>query len=726
MKPDQVFEYRAFISYSRSDSRVARWLHRSIENYRPPRHLLSRPGGERPLRPLFRDTDELRASSDLGASLREAITRSEFLIVVCSPAAAKSAWVNEEILTFRRHRPGGHILAVIVAGEPNSKTAESDCFPEALRFAVDSGGQPAETDIEPLAADMRPGGDGKRVARLKIIAALLDVKLDLLIQRDAQRKVRVLSGLLLAAILLILVFTWLTVSAVRASKAADEARAVAELRRGESENLIEFMLGDMREKLEPVGRLEVMDGIAERALAYYEEQNQVALDPASLSRRSRALQLLGEVHNLRGELAFAQQAFESAHESTGKLLEQSPNSPGRLFDHAQSEFWLGYLAEQLGDIPRARGHMLSYLELASLLVELDPDDDTSQTELLYAYSNLGTLESRERDWQRAIEAFQGSVSIAEALFEKNQDPAAMRELADSYSWLSTTHMSAMNLDLASAFNRKELDIYHSLVEKDPRNMLDKDRYLTALRSQSTIALAKGDLAGSASTLATAEDLALGMLRIEGENTATIEHTGKIYKDLGALYRARGEPGVARDYLDKCILYGQDLANRATNQVAWQTRILLPCLQLKARLDVNAGDFDGALDLLGRARSQLEALRETTAESLEIQFAKARGQLILGDIQRDLGNPGLAGNHWDAAAVILQPYSEILDPGQVVLLATALARLGATEEAGSTLQKLRSIGYRHPDLMALWTTLHNNTGDQLHSIETSEKPVPVTD
>ena len=43
-----------------------------------------------------------------------------------------------------------------------------------------------------------------------------------------------------------------------------EARDLATQRREQAEDLIEFMLGDLHDKLEPIGRLEVLDDVGRR------------------------------------------------------------------------------------------------------------------------------------------------------------------------------------------------------------------------------------------------------------------------------------------------------------------------------------------------------------------------------------------------------------------------------------------------------------------------------
>jgi tetratricopeptide (TPR) repeat protein len=191
-------DYAAFISYSHSDEAAVRWLHRAIETFTMPRALVGSSSEfgpvSRRLPPVFRDRDELVASSDLGERLRAALAASRFQIVVCSPRAAQSKWVNEEILTFKRLHGESRVLAVIVAGEPYA-AGEAQCFPLALRYCLDANGELSGVPAEPIAADMRPGKDGKRLALLKLIAGIAGVRLDALVRRDAARRQRSLVAI---------------------------------------------------------------------------------------------------------------------------------------------------------------------------------------------------------------------------------------------------------------------------------------------------------------------------------------------------------------------------------------------------------------------------------------------------------------------------------------------------------------------------------------------------
>ena len=100
------YRYQAFISYAHKDEAVAARLHRALETYKIPKNIELT---QKALSPIFRDTAELTAHHSLSEKIREAVQSSRFLIVLCSPAAKASHWVNEEIRLFRSLHGEGSI-----------------------------------------------------------------------------------------------------------------------------------------------------------------------------------------------------------------------------------------------------------------------------------------------------------------------------------------------------------------------------------------------------------------------------------------------------------------------------------------------------------------------------------------------------------------------------------------------------------------------------------------
>ena len=209
--------YSAFISYNHKDRRWAAWLHRELERYRLPEGLIGRPAPwgplERRLPPVFQDREELAASTSLADSVRQALEESASLIVICSTNGAASRWVNEEVRTFAALGKADRIQCLLVPESGEPADPQATVFPPAL---LELGG-------EPLAADARKGGDGKRHAFLKLVAGVVGVRYDELRQREQVRRHRRLLVLAAAAS-----FGFIAMTALAAFALVSRAQAVHE------------------------------------------------------------------------------------------------------------------------------------------------------------------------------------------------------------------------------------------------------------------------------------------------------------------------------------------------------------------------------------------------------------------------------------------------------------------------------------------------------------------
>ena len=197
MQTPSSFQYDAFISYSRRDIRFASELEKKLENYSPPKGVRK----ENQKLKVFRDVQDLKGNR-LSESLQAAIRQSRFLIVVCSPHARRSQWVDKEIETFVECHGAESVIPVLVEGAANAEAVgeENEAFPDAL----------IEHLPDPLAVDYRPVENEGRVDRrtrhkesfFQLLAFLLDKEKEELLRRQQLRKRRfVMMGL--ATVLLV-------------------------------------------------------------------------------------------------------------------------------------------------------------------------------------------------------------------------------------------------------------------------------------------------------------------------------------------------------------------------------------------------------------------------------------------------------------------------------------------------------------------------------------------
>lgn len=452
----QDARYWAFISYSHKDAAFARRLHRQLEAYAIPRRLVGQPTrwGTVPkkIAPIFRDREEFSAAHDLSSEVRAALKASRTLIVVCSPAAAVSRWVSREVDEFRALHPDRPVLAAIRSGEP------SDCFPAPLRPLGPDGAA-----IEPLAADFRrAGGDGERLGLLKLVAGVLGIGLDALAQRDAHRRLQRVTAVTAGTLAAMLAMGVLTVFAVN-------ARLEAERQRGQAEGLVEYMLTDLREKLKGVGRLDVMTAVNERALHYYAEQDLDRLPVDSLERHARVLHAMGEDDESRGDHKAALTKFREAERTTAELLGKAPDDPERIFNQAQSEFWLGAAAFNGKHYAAARIQFLAYKRHAQRMVALAPRNPKYREELGYADSNLCTLALAE-SVSTAIGYCRDSLSEAQRAVRGHESEAdSIKLLIERRAWLADAYFE-QNQPLEARKERTlESGMLDGLLAKDPNN-----------------------------------------------------------------------------------------------------------------------------------------------------------------------------------------------------------------------------------------------------------------
>ena len=172
------FQYWAFISYSHHDRRVAKWLRNELRKSRSPKHLRAeiRNASSR-MDAIFLDQSEAEPAANLGDKLRAALDVSRNLIVICSPFANASGYVNDEIEYFKSIGRADKIICIIASGVPNA-TDEGrpgiEAFPPALRQHPDGSYLPAGD--RPLGLALGEETKAERKAVLELVRARLHEK----------------------------------------------------------------------------------------------------------------------------------------------------------------------------------------------------------------------------------------------------------------------------------------------------------------------------------------------------------------------------------------------------------------------------------------------------------------------------------------------------------------------------------------------------------------------
>jgi tetratricopeptide (TPR) repeat protein len=691
------YRYKAFVSYSWADAAWGKWLLQALETYRTPKALIGKDGAHGPvparLIPLFKDREEEAAGASIGKAVETALSTSEFLIVICSPRSAASKWVNHEVAWFKTHRDPDRILALIVDGAPGSG-GETECFPKALTNRVLADLTITdEPEDAPLAADARDSGDGKRKARLKLAAALLGVGLDELVGRDDRRRALRQRWVTAGSLLFGGSMAGLAWTAV-------QARNEADLQRAESDGLVEFMLTDLREKLEPVGRLDALDVVGQRALKYYAGQKPGSLDADALGRRSRALHLVGEVRNIRGDSAAGLAAFRQAAATTQELLVRDPDNAQRIFDHGQSVFWVGYIAYGRGESKEAEAQFREYKRLADRLVEIDPKNPDWQMETSYAESNLGTLLFEQGRYAEAERAFSRALGVVEAASRGQPDDLAKQvDYAQAVEWLGVTLEQQERIPEALAQYRNEIAIFGEILRKDKLNTRAMSSTATVWAGIGRLETMRGNRIDAIQAFAAAVKINESLRGIEQTNGLWRQYEINNRYSYGLALAQFGMLAEAGRQLAVAQRLQADLASNDPRNAIWTIDQPAQLEALAARLALVSGDERKALQ---RARDAI-ALLAKRREQNDPRFlvVEASAQLVAGDCLARLGDRQGAIAAWQAAKLQRTGQSVAKLATIMTLRLAALNRLGERAQASQLAAELGVRDWQHPEFRRDW-------------------------
>lgn len=695
----EKFKYTAFISYSHADKAVVEWVHRALEGYKIPKGLVGQETthGKVPgkFKPFFRDRDDLSAATNLSASIKTAMKQSQFLIVVCSPDAAASPWVAKEINEFKKLRDQNQILCLIVAGDPKGKDQP---FPEALWQGLS---KIERITFEPLAADARPSGDGRKLAKLKLISGLLGVELDTLIQREAKRRqmqMSILAGIFTVATLVLSVLLYV---ATEARKEAEANRLEAEERQFQAEKLVEFMLGDLREKLDPIGSLQIMDTIAIQALGYYASIDPETMTTDALRQRSEVLLMLGEVQIERGNSDQAKSAFIEAFNTTEELLNRDPENLDLIFDHSQTVFWLAYLELRKGNFTETERLFQIYSDYAQSLAKKDPENQDYQIELGFAHSNLGTLYFNQGKFSAAEKEFQNQLIIFQGLAGADPGSGAFDyDLAQSYAWLASSQMGLGKLQLAKDQRLKELALLEELLKFDPRNYNHQEALVVTHQSLGAIFSLLGEEETGLFHLNKGIEFGEALVAFDPENTQTIEYLTLVILDKLEIFGSKTSVEEFQFLITRLKNLTQFLLAKDSSATDWV--ILHNRGSLGEAMNLfKAGRVNEGLVLAELANSNLLSLWENEKKNYTIWAPMALSSLVLAEGYNLAGQPEKGQEALKAFIKIAESSEKGMTIRAQDFLSRAWAITGFKDKAQQKRDFLTEIGYNAPDFQLFW-------------------------
>jgi serine/threonine-protein kinase len=563
---------------------------------------------------------------------------------------------------------------------------DDELLREDIAACVDGtpGRRPASAD---LVAEGLRGLEERRVARLEEEQAERTAK-------RALRRRRLLANVAVISSIFLVVVSVLAFQAFR-------ARGEAERRRGQAEQLMDFMLNDLHDGLERIGRLDLLESVARGSQRYFESLSDEDATAGDIERRGMTLLNIGDVLYDQGDTDAAAQSYRAALDLFTAAAESHPSSSRWQSGMSLSELELGQAQRSQGETAVSLDTLTSALGRAEALSAGEPDNREHRFTLARVHYQLALREAQTRDTERSNETARRALVIAEELTQSSETVPwrhwllrvdALRLIASNHRFNRETSEAVQALEEARrlALERNEVDAGNALwsrrlagIHREIGMLLDEADPATALESYAAARVAYENLVQTDPTRALwREQLAI-----------TLQLLGFRYAELGETARALELFGEAQRILEA-------LVEGDPERVRWIDS-LARTHQIIGGVELEIGDLEEAHSSYSNAHELIERLATLSPEDPGSLNLLSWSHVLLGSVLERLGEDDRARREWLEALEIIEPVTqEYRDLQFLDTHVKALLRLGRLEEARPLAEALISGGWNDPELLTL--------------------------
>jgi len=491
------------------------------------------------------------------------------------------------------------------------------------------------------------------------------------------------------------------VGAVIQARRVARARAVAVAREGQAEELISFMLGDLRDKLTTLGRLDVLDAVGDRALAYFAAVPASQLSSEELHRRAEALQQLGDVRMSQGKLAQAAELMrQSIQIAAGLAAKDSLNGRWQI-GLAHSQFWAGNVDWELGNVDSALIHFLPFVTISKRLIAHYPDSLGYREELAYALNNIGFAKQAKGDLAGAVEWYRASRGINQELVNLRPDSLAWQvSLAAEYNAEAVAERKLGDLAGALANHDRELEIKEALLAHDTTNRERQHYVAIAHAYRGELRVLMGDVPGAIADAHAAHAIFASLVVHDTSDAVMQWSLARSDRQLGQALLERGDAiGALRELHEGQPLIFHWLARNPGDPYMTGESVLTSIAESRALLAL--GRVPEAIVSARRATVAGDSTLEAKPGDIESHRAAGDADVALGAALARAGNVRGARDAWMRALTAVDSIARA-DPETEILAvrAAAMLELGRKDEAAPVVQELARRGYKRPTFVRL--------------------------
>jgi len=378
---------------------------------------------------------------------------------------------------------------------------------------------------------------------------------------------------------------------------------LSEVHRGEADDMVGFVVSDLANQLDDVGRIDLVEQPARKAVDYYDRvasrgepvgigaviahrklgealavKGKLApaiaelrsaltgVQPAgaSLDHDRERIELhykLGQFVQLQGDAAAALALFRDALALAQRRLAAYPDDPRLRFGDGFSHTRIGIVLEQTGDLPGALVEYTAALRSYDALVKAHPEHPRGLAGLADAQGRLGDVARARGDVRGALASYAAAVASARTVVAGSPNPRRRWELIFAMAKLATAELASGNAQAALDRNREMVELAEQMVASDPSNkQWQRDLAVLELRvGDAQVKLGHRDeaIALFQRSLATRRRL----LDLDPMNLERQHDVAVAAERIGEQALDRGELATARDSFEANLAIYRQLAAR---------------------------------------------------------------------------------------------------------------------------------------------------------------------
>ncbi|HVL67437.1 MAG TPA: serine/threonine-protein kinase [Vicinamibacterales bacterium] len=484
-----------------------------------------------------------------------------------------------------------------------------------------------------------------------------------------------------------------TVDLAHERTAAIAAREEATRRRDQAEGLIGFMLGDLRSKLQRVGRLDVLDDVGQRAMAYFAAVPPESLSDEELFRRSQAVHQMGQVRMAQADLAGAAALFEQSLQLIAGLTARNPQHAEWQVGLATSHFYVGDALRLQGNLAGAMSHFTAYRDIASRLVARDPSRPEWLLELSYGHSNVAAVLEAMTDLEGARRELTASLEIKRRLAAEQPERVDWQEaLANGHSRLATLLENLGEASEALTHHLDDFRIRQALLARHPADAEAQRKLAIAASYVGLLYRDQGDDARAMEFHRLRLDTMERLAARDPSNADWQRDLGIAGTRMATLQRLRGELREAAGRAERAEAVLRRLADADPTHLRRQRDAADAAVELAAVRLETSPEF--ARVQASGAVVRLEAVIRRNPRDIDARRLLAEAHLLAAEASRRTGAvEGARQSLLRGLAVLDEIAPSVKERRLQKTRATILRRLGRTPEADAVTADLRASGFR---------------------------------